>query len=69
VSIILPRERGGGHCDLVSALVLALWQVADVEVPEPPPVVGTARYWEAEQERMIRHMEQKLERKQNAEWW
>ena len=25
LSIILPRRQGGGHCDLVSALVLSVW--------------------------------------------
>jgi hypothetical protein len=26
ITIKLPKRQGGGHCDTVSALVLALWQ-------------------------------------------
>jgi len=37
ISIILPREQQGGHCDLVSALVLALWEQGGTEVEEPLP--------------------------------
>ena len=33
IRIILPRRQGGGHADLVSALVLALWQKGGRRVP------------------------------------
>jgi hypothetical protein len=33
LSIILPRKAGAGHCDDVSALVLAAWQSTGYEVP------------------------------------
>ena len=35
ISIRLPRRVGGGHADLVSALVLAIWQRAGHVVPDP----------------------------------
>ncbi len=33
LAIILPRKAGAGHCDIVSALVLAAWQPNGYEVP------------------------------------
>ncbi len=46
LQIILPRSKGGGHSDLVSAWVLAVFQISGTTVPLPPPAVGTAA-WEA----------------------
>jgi hypothetical protein len=46
MSIVHPRWSQGGHGDLVSALVLALWQVSGDGVPEVAPEMGT-REWEA----------------------
>jgi hypothetical protein len=43
ISIVLPRERAGGHCDLVSAFVLAVWESAGLEVEEAPTIV---KIWE-----------------------
>lgn len=46
ISIILPRgakprpgQLTAGHCDLVSAFVLAVWESAGLEVPDVPTVV------------------------------
>ncbi len=46
MSIIHPRWSQGGHGDLVSALVLALWQVSGDAVASQEPTWGT-REWEA----------------------
>lgn len=48
ISILLPRERMGGHCDLVSAFVLAVWESAGLEVPEDEPEHKAAwrAHWE-----------------------
>lgn len=51
LAIILPRKAGTGHCDIVSALVLAAWQPNGYEVPIDP---GT----QSEADRML---EQDLE--------
>ncbi len=48
MSIIHPRWSQGGHGDLVSALVLALWQVSGDAVAAKEPDWGT-REWEAKQ--------------------
>ncbi len=46
MSIVLPRWAKGGHGDLVSAFVLALWQLVTDRVAEEQPEEGT-REWEA----------------------
>jgi len=51
MSIVHPRWSQGGHGDLASALVLALWQVSGDVVPKAPPKVGTREYEEALVER------------------
>lgn len=43
-----PRWAEGGHGDIVSAFVLALWQVSGESVQAPPPEPGT-KEWEAQQ--------------------
>lgn len=59
ISILLPRT-GGGHGDLVSALVLAAWQMGgDVEV-DPPPPKDSPEAW-----RQV--VEQQEEREEKAE--
>jgi hypothetical protein len=53
ISIVLPKKRRGGHCDLVSALVLALYQFAGATfVSKPRP--GTPEYAAAEAARIDR---------------
>lgn len=46
LSIVHPRWSKGGHGDIVSALVLALWQVSGDAVAAPKPEMGT-REWES----------------------
>lgn len=51
ISITSPRWRTGGHGDLVSALVLAVWDAARKGAPDrPQPVLGprehAARQWQ-----------------------
>jgi hypothetical protein len=48
VSILLPREAKGGHCDLAAAFVLALWQAGGLEVPEEKPRT-VEEYWAREE--------------------
>ncbi len=60
MSIVHPRWSQGGHGDLVSALVLALWQVSGDSVAGVEPDWGT-REWEAAQQiaRRKRHQDAK----------
>ncbi len=60
MSIVHPRWSQGGHGDLVSALVLALWQVSGDAVADTPPEAGT-REWEeaARASRRKRHADDK----------
>ena len=63
ISIILPTDPSGAHADLVSALVLALWEASGLEVATPPPKAGSPAYFAAEQERMIASMERNAARR------
>jgi hypothetical protein len=51
ITIVLPRDSGG-HCDLVSALVLALWEAGGIEVEKPKPAQERAwkAHWDEEQD-------------------
>jgi len=51
MSITMPRWSTGGHGDIVSALVLAAWQLAGETIPEPEPVEGTSEWEDAQRER------------------
>lgn len=65
MSIIHPRWSKGGHGDIAAALVLALWQLAGDEVPEPAPEPGT-REWEESQQEARR---QSALAAQQRDWW
>jgi hypothetical protein len=65
MSIVHPRWSKGGHGDIVSALVLAVWQVTGEAVPEPVAEVGTKAWEEAQREERMRRLREKNER---AEW-
>ncbi len=56
ISIKLPKRQGGGHCDMVSALVLALWQRSGYDVPVP----DTHTAAELEEQREIERLEQQV---------
>jgi hypothetical protein len=68
LSITSPRGPGG-HGDIVSALVLALYQASGHEVAAPKPREGSTEWWALEESRMIRGREERLERDQSADWW
>lgn len=63
MSIVLPRWAKGGHGDLVSAFVLALWQLVTERVATAAPDIGT-REWEARatERRKKRMIEDSVER-------
>ena len=63
MSIVHPRWSHGGHGDLVSALVLALWQVAGDTVADATPDFGT-KEWEAKavERRRKKHAEDTVDR-------
>lgn len=63
MSIVLPRWAKGGHGDLVSAFVLALWQLVTERVAAPAPDMGT-REWEqqAADRRRAKYAEDTAER-------
>lgn len=50
ISIQHPRNAGG-HSDIVSALVLALWQVSGDAVSTPKPEMGTQEWEDAARDR------------------
>ena len=62
VRIILPRRSGGGHSDLVSALILACWPPAGRPVGVPQSDV---KGWTAEELREVEKLERKVA-KQNG---
>jgi hypothetical protein len=60
LSIQSPRWAGGGHGDLVSALVLALWQAhRNYVAPEPQRDDGMDEYEREEVEAMKRRAEER----------
>jgi hypothetical protein len=65
MSIVHPRWSQGGHGDLVSALVLALWQVSGDAVAAETPALGTREWEEAGRERRRQALREKQER---PEW-
>lgn len=60
IAITLPRWASGGHCDLASALVLALYQLGGDEVEAPPPPLGSAEWEEAQRAERRAKVQQKL---------
>jgi hypothetical protein len=63
VSIILPRTPGQGHCDLVSAFVLSLWELGGLQMPEPEPETNTPEWHAREQSRLLEAWERDHERR------
>lgn len=65
IRIVLPRRAGGGHADVVSALVLALWQRAGRKV-----VTESVRYprgWDAASVKEAKEYEEELRAGQNPD--
>jgi hypothetical protein len=65
MSIIHPRWSKGGHGDIASAFVLAIWQLSGDEVKAPKPKMGTQE-WEAAA-RDIRRKQ--LQQEKEQQWW
>jgi hypothetical protein len=63
VSIILPRTPGSGHCDLVSAFVLSLWELGGLEVEAPAPEPNTPAWYAAQEAKLLADMEASHERR------
>jgi len=59
VSISNPRWKRGGHGDIVSALVLALWSTAGDVIAEPGIQNGTPEWEDARREERRKKQEQK----------
>lgn len=73
IQIVLPREKGGGHCDLVSALVLMLYEGAGLDVPSParpwkPSEARTQAQWQEMAEQLERSAANDSETQERA-WW
>jgi hypothetical protein len=62
MSIVHPRWSQGGHGDIVSALVLALWQVSGERVADPEPQVMTREWEQTRQDERKRKLREQLER-------
>jgi hypothetical protein len=68
LSVSSPRGPGG-HGDLVSALVLALWQEYGAEIADAGPAPGTPEHDRVEEQRQFDdHMAQR-QRAADAPWW
>lgn len=64
MSITMPRWSSGGHCDIASALVLALYQLGGDVVQAPTPTPGTNDWEDAERARRRQSLKDKPK-----EWW
>ena len=62
MAIMQPRWAKGGHGDLVSALVLALWQLYGDEVQKPAPKEGTQEYEMAQKKARHERFQEERER-------
>lgn len=73
VQIVNPRTKGGGHGDLVSALVLAVFQVFGQKVPHDDPDLSTpeGKVWFNEKLREDRRSAKYREAvdSSNSRWW
>jgi hypothetical protein len=68
LSVSSPRGPGG-HGDLVSALVLALWQEHGAEVAAPRLEVGSEAYEVERERRSVERLEERQRRREAAPWW
>ncbi len=67
ISIINPRSKTGGHGDILSALVLALYATGGDEVPQPKAQGSKA--WEEEQRASRRKACQEDQERAAGPWW
>jgi len=68
MSVTSPRGPGG-HGDLVSALVLALWQQHGQQVEAEVPTYGTMDWERVREERSIGQLEARQRQLVDAPWW
>jgi phage terminase large subunit-like protein len=78
ISIKQPRQSGGGHGDLVSALVLACYQRGGSEIAGVTEKFGTPSYWKkynspeainAREELQIEKEEREAQEAEDKPWW
>jgi hypothetical protein len=70
LTISHPRTPTGGHGDLVSAFVLALWEAGGMEyAPAETHEVETKGYYDKMQREMEEAYENKWEKSKTQEWW
>ncbi len=67
MSVINPRSKSGGHSDLLSALVLALYATGGDTVAEPPATGSKA--WEEAQRALRRTAAKTVADTANGPWW
>lgn len=68
LTIWSPKKPGGGHGDLVSAIVLALWQKTGRDIHSPPPPIGSDLAIEAEEKRMERQIREQMQQRRAPIW-
>lgn len=72
ISIVLPRDKSiGGHCDLVAALILAVWESSGLPCPEPVAELGSPAYYRALENKIVAGLERDLEERKedSGNWW
>lgn len=68
ISISNPRWAQGGHGDIASALMLALWQVSGDEVAAVAPEMGTREWEEQRQEQRKARLREKSDKPEWAQY-
>jgi hypothetical protein len=66
LSIMLPTRAGGAHADLLSALVLAVWQKTGYEVPHAAQL---PEGWSQEEIDMMEACERRIERRNDDSYY
>jgi hypothetical protein len=78
LSIRQPRQSGGGHGDIVSSFVLAIWQREGKHIEGSTIRFGTPEYWKAynsaesvnaREELQIEKEEEFATRSEERQWW
>lgn len=70
LSLSSPHKSGGGHGDLVSSVVLAVWQPAGYVVPMGAPKPGTPEHAAIVEDEMLRKRQREQRAKnRGSEWW
>lgn len=72
LSISSPHKSGGGHGDMVSSVVLAVWQPNGYEVPAGLPTVGTPEHAAMVEQAMFDQAKKRQKvanRAKGSEWW